>query len=70
MLWKTLNQIMNKHEKNRSLPKEFTANNSANKFNEYFVNVGPNIAKKLQKSDRTYNQYLTGSYKDNFFLAL
>jgi transcription termination factor NusB len=69
MLWKTLNQIMNKHEKNRSLPKEFTANNSegkisdpqtiANKFNEYFVNVGPNIAKKLQKSDRTYNQYLT-----------
>jgi hypothetical protein len=78
MLWKTLNQIMNKHEKNRSLPKEFTANNSegkisdpqtiANKFNEYFVNVGPNIAKKLQKSDRTYNQYLTGSYKDSFFL--
>ena len=77
MLWKTLNQIMNKHEKNRSLPKEFTANNSegkisdpqtiANKFNEYFVNVGPNIAKKLQKSDRTYNSY-KDSYKDSFSL--
>jgi hypothetical protein len=59
MLWKTLNQIINKQEKNRSLPKEFTANNSegkisdpqtiSNKFNEYFVNVGPDIAKNSKK---------------------
>jgi hypothetical protein len=31
------------------------------------VNVGPNIAKKLQKSDRTYNSY-KNSYNDSFSL--
>ena len=59
LLWKTLNKIMNKHEKNKSFPNEFIANDSArkindpqtiaDKFNEYFVNVGPNIAKKNPK---------------------
>ena len=77
-LWKTLNQIMNKHETNKSIPKEFNGNSSeekisdphkiANMFNEYFVNVGPNIAKKIPSSDKMYNHYLTGSYKNNFFL--
>ena len=57
-LWKTINQIIDKHETNRSIPKEFNGNSSeenisdphriANMFNEYVVNVGPNIAKKLQ----------------------
>ena len=78
LLWKTLNKIMNKQEKNRSLPNEFIANDSAerindpqtiaDKFNEYFVNVGPNIAKKIPKSNRTYDQYLTGMYENSFFL--
>ena len=50
-----------KHEKNRSIPKEFTGISP--------VNVGPDIAKKLPKSDGTYNnQYLTGNYKNSFFL--
>ena len=35
----------------------------ANMFNEYFVNVGPN-------SDKMYNHYLTGSYKNSFFSRL
>ena len=78
LLWKTLNKIMNKHEKNKSFPNEFIANESArkindpqtiaDKFNEYFVNVGPNIAKKIPKGDRTYDQYLTGIYQNSFFL--
>ena len=37
-------------------------------FNEYFVNVGSNIPKKIPSSDKMYNHYLTGSYKNNFFL--
>ena len=77
-LLKTLNQIMNKHETNSRIPKEFNGNSSeekisdpqkiANMFNQYFVNVGPNIGKKIPSSDKTYNHYLTGSYKNNFFL--
>ena len=69
---------MNKQEKNRSLPNEFIANDSAerindpqtiaDKLNEYFVNVGPNIARKIPKSNRTYDQYLTGMYENSFFL--
>ena len=69
---------MNIQGKNRSLPNEFIANDSAERtndpptiadnFNEYFVNVGPNIAKKIPKSSRTYDQYLTGMYEDSFFL--
>ena len=69
---------MNKHETNRSIPKEFNGNSSeekisdphkiANMFNEYFVNVGPNIAKKIPSSDKMYNHFLTGSYKNKFFL--
>lgn len=75
-VWKTLNQIMSKHEKKFSLPKEITVNSCqgkisnwqviANKFNEFSVNVGPAIAKKVPKSDRICNEYLAGSYKNSF----
>ena len=51
LLWSTLNEIMNKRaRKNSLLPKKFAGNNSeemitnpheiADKFNEYFINVG------------------------------
>ena len=56
LLWSTLDEIMNKRtQKNNLLPKKFAGNNSeemitnpheiADKFNEYFINVGPGIAK-------------------------
>lgn len=54
--WKTLNEIMSKHKDNMTLPKEFNGNNHgekitdpetiADRFNEYFVNIGPGMAKK------------------------
>jgi hypothetical protein len=34
LLWKALNQIMNKHEKNRSILKEFTGNSPEEKIND------------------------------------
>lgn len=57
-MWSTLNEIMNKRtRKNNLLPKKFAGNNSeemitnsheiADKFNEYFTNIRPGIAKKL-----------------------
>ena len=42
----------------------------ANKFNEYFVNIGPGLAKKLPDSEITFDKYLTNKNKNkiNFFI--
>ena len=53
MIWYTLNKALNKNRKKKEMPKSFFGNNSmdiidvpkkiANGFNEYFINVGPNL---------------------------
>ncbi len=53
---KTLNELLNKPTKNTKRPKTFLESNSsniiddpeeiANKLNDYFINIGPNLAKK------------------------
>ncbi len=63
MIWKTLNNILNKKTKKTNLPKQFADNTSsstiddplkiANKFNDYFVNIGPNLAKKINNTNIT-----------------
>ena len=78
LLWKTLNNIMNKQKSNRILPNEFIGSNNenvlsnpyiiANKFNDYFVNVGPGIASKIPNCERKFEEYLKNNYKDSFFL--
>ena len=74
----TINEIMNKHRNNIILPKEFNGDSSdeiigdpykiANKFNKYFVNIGPGLAKKLPDSEITFDKYLTNKNKNNFFI--
>ena len=40
----------------------------ANKFNEYFVNVGPQLAKKIPKvNDISYEDNLKGNYVERMF---
>ena len=78
MLMETINEIMNKHRNNIILPKEFNGDSSdeiigdpykiANKFNEYFVNIGPGLAKKLPDSEITFDKYLTNKNNNNFFI--
>ena len=62
MTWKTLNELLNKPNKTNELPKTFIESDSlniiedpveiANKFNDYFINIGPNLAKEIKlKSD-------------------
>ena len=41
---------------------------TANKFSEYFVNIGPELAKKLPECERKFDHYLTNNYKTSFFL--
>ena len=53
--WQVLNKIINKKQKQNCMPGYFTCNNKrivnkkhiANGFNNFFVNVGPKLAKKI-----------------------
>ena len=79
MMWKTLNELLNKPTKNTKLSKTFLESNSSNtiiepeeivnKFNDYFTNIGPNLAKKIKCNDNdNFEKSLKGSYQSSFFL--
>jgi hypothetical protein len=81
MVWKTINEILNKKVKTKELPRTFFDTSTSNtiknpvtipnKFNEYFTNIGPNLAKNIKNSSETnFKKYLTGNYKNSMFLAL
>ena len=64
MIWKTINEILNRRPKNNTkIFKNFIQANSsnnlddpkeiANKFNEYFVKVGPNLANTIKQVDNS-----------------
>ena len=40
----------------------------ANDFNDYFVNIGPNLAKKFNRDSDRFFKFLTGSYNESMFL--
>ena len=75
MVWR----ILNRGRKNTKLPNEFIGNNTtdiikdpskiANSLNEYFVNIGPKLAKNITNNpDKTFDKYLTNNCKDSMFL--
>ena len=79
MIWNTLNQILNKSNKISKIAKTFVGNNSsniiddpkdiANKFNDYFVNIGPNLAKQINNNNHeTFEKFLSGRYQSSFVL--
>ena len=59
LTWQTINQVLHRNKNKGRLSDSFREKNKdvsfpdpvviANRFNEYFVNVGPNLAKKIQK---------------------
>ena len=79
MMWKTLNELLNKPSKNIKLSKTFVESCSSNiiedpneiasKFNDYFINIGPTLANKIKHNENeSFEKYLSGSYQSNFFL--
>jgi hypothetical protein len=68
--WKTLNEIINKKPRKKSLPSVFIANNQnivnplniANRFCDYFTNIGPNLANNIPASSQIPSSYLTGNF--------
>ena len=74
-----MNELLNKTNKKNKLPKTFIKSDSsniiedpvktANKFNDYFINIGPNLAKKIKSDNNdTFEEYLYGSYQSSLFL--
>ena len=67
-----------KQQKITDLPKQFADNMSSNiiddpieiatKFNNYFVNLGPNLAKNINNTNKAINKYLTESIPNRLFL--
>ena len=68
--WGILNEALNRNKEKVDLPSEFIYKNktitdaieTANSFNEYFANIGPNLSKKIDpsvNSTTTYKSYLT-----------
>ena len=78
MTWQTINRILNRNKNKERLPDKFQQNNSdvcfsdpvviVNKFNEYFVNVGPNFTKSIKKNDTIkFENYVKGNYPESMF---
>ena len=75
--WKILNGLINKKTKGRQISMEFNGDDSkitgdkanANGFNNFFVNIGPSLAKRIPKcNDILFTQYLPDKIDDTMFL--
>ena len=74
--WAVLNEIMGKKRDHKSIQELHVDNNIisdqqqiANKFNDFFINVGPNLAKKIPGSNKSVSDYQKKSYNNSIFLA-
>ena len=65
--WKVMKEVIGKKKcNNATLPKHLIvdkieisdAKSIAEKFNEFFVNIGPNLANKVPQCDLTFKSYL------------
>ena len=76
--WKLLNDLINKKKSKCKLPSFFKSNEEeifnpthiANRFCEYFTNIGPDLAKSIPASDKSHRSFLDGSFSNSFFLHL
>ena len=75
--WNTINELLGKSKSSDALPRSFLNENNdevsdpkliANNFNDFFVNVGPNLAKKFSRETDDFYKFLKGSFNDSMFL--
>ena len=76
--WKILNEIIRKKKSTTMYPETFTHKNKlftsdldiANGFNDFFVNVGPDLASKIEAPDNVdIDKYLSKSCANSMFLT-
>ena len=74
--WQFLNTMILKNKKNKT-PLELIVNNQtfsdphdvADKFNHFFVNIGPELAKKIPAGNTNPMSFLTGEFCDSMFFV-
>ena len=74
--WKLLNELINKKKMKYNLPSIFKSNEEdifnpthiANRFCEYFTNIGPNLVKSIPASDKSHCSFLNGGFINSLFL--
>ena len=74
-VWTIIKHVINKR-RNAKTSDKFIQNNKiitdpkeiANGFNDYFVNIGPGLASKINTSATSYQSYLPESFNSSFFL--
>ena len=71
--WKTINNVIGQAQK-QTLSDQFKRDSGtiityptviSNKFNDFFVNVGPNLASRIQSTGKQYHDYLSTAQKHN-----
>ena len=74
--WKTINNVIGRAQK-QTLSHQFKRNSGtiitdptviSNEFNDFFVNVGPNLASKIQSTGKHYYDYLSTAHKQSIFM--
>ena len=74
--WQILNEVTNRKKSRNNFPSMFSCDNQdfsdptaiANRFCEYFTNIGFNLAKEIPNSSRTACSYLNGNFLNSLFL--
>jgi hypothetical protein len=77
--WQVLNEVINKKISKHKLPSSFKLDEIteisdpveiANRFCNYFSNIGPNLAKNIQSSPNSHRNFLSGHFPNSIFLKL
>ena len=74
MTWKAINSIVSIKKTKRNTLTSIKVNdqiisdpyNMANKFNDFFRNIGPNLAKQIPKSNISFRNFLKNPIQDTF----
>ena len=75
--WQTINEILGRKKGFNDIPQRFVSNDKilsgsleiAEGFNEFFVNIGPNLAKSIPLSNKHFYEYLGDPCNENFVFA-
>ena len=75
--WKTINNILGR-KKNALIQAQFKNSHGetisdpqliANDFNDFFVNIGPNLASKINSTGKEYHEYLKEPIQKCFLIS-
>ena len=75
--WQTINELLSRRKCYKDLPDSFVSNGKilsgsaeiAEGFNDFFINIGPNLSKRIPPSNKDFSEYLDNPCSKNFVFA-